>query len=216
MRNILCFGDSNTFGTNPSGGRWERKKRWPGILQELLGEDYHIIEEGCGGRTTVREDDLEPDKNGRTALRIALNAHKPLDLVILMLGTNDLKARFHALPEDVAFGAAQLGKLVKQFDYGPAYPAVPDVLLVSPIHLAKGVEHSIYTGFAPESYRVSTELTSHFKKHAEENGFLFLDASVVAKPSDKDKLHMEQEDHAALAKAIASCIRKEWEISRSG
>ena len=72
MINILCFGDSNTNGTNPAGGRWPRDKRWPGILQRLLGEDYYVIEEGCGGRTTVFEDCLELDKNGRTQLRVAL------------------------------------------------------------------------------------------------------------------------------------------------
>ena len=59
MRNILCFGDSNTYGHNPSGGRWPLHERWPGILQELLGEEYHIIEEGLCGRTTVFEDCLE-------------------------------------------------------------------------------------------------------------------------------------------------------------
>ena len=62
MINILCFGDSNTNGSNPSGGRWGRWERWTGVLQKLLGDDYYFIEEGCGGRTTVMEDWLEPDK----------------------------------------------------------------------------------------------------------------------------------------------------------
>ncbi|MFQ7098513.1 MAG: GDSL-type esterase/lipase family protein [Christensenellales bacterium] len=82
-KNILCFGDSNTFGSNPSGGRWDRTKRWPGRLQQLLGEDYYVIEEGCGGRTTSFDDTLELDKNGRRALPVAL-ARWPLDLVIIM------------------------------------------------------------------------------------------------------------------------------------
>ena len=111
MPNILCFGDSNTFGTNPCGGRWSRDVRWPGALQQRLGPAYYIIEEGLGGRTTVIEDTLEPDKNGRRHLPVALRSHRPLDLVILMLGTNDMKHRFSLLPADLARGAAELGTL---------------------------------------------------------------------------------------------------------
>ena len=102
MINILCFGDSNTFGTNPAGGRWPLEVRWTGVLQQLLGPGYRVIEEGCGGRTTIFEDELERDKNGRAQLRVALRSHRPLDLVILMLGTNDMKHRFGMLPVDVA------------------------------------------------------------------------------------------------------------------
>ena len=81
--NILCFGDSNTFGSNPEGGRYPREIRWPGRLQILLGSDDYVIEEGMGGRTTVWDDPLEPNRNGLSALPIALLSHKPLDLVIL-------------------------------------------------------------------------------------------------------------------------------------
>lgn len=110
MINILCFGDSNTNGSNPVGGRWGRWERWTGVLQKLLGDDYYVIEEGCGGRTTVMEDWLEPDKNGRAQLPVALRTHRPLDLVVIMLGTNDMKKRFSLLPVDIAYGAAELGQ----------------------------------------------------------------------------------------------------------
>ena len=89
MINILCFGDSNTFGTNPKGGRHAWNTRWPGRLQVLLGPEYYVIEEGMGDRTTVWDDPLEPGRCGIQALPIALQSHKPLDLVILALGTND-------------------------------------------------------------------------------------------------------------------------------
>ena len=134
MKNILCFGDSNTFGTNPSGGRWPLEVRWTGVLQTLLGPEYRIIEEGCGGRTTIFEDELEQDKDGRAQLRVALRSHKPLDLVVLMLGTNDMQHRFSMLPVDIAAAAAQLGHLAERYDYGAGYP-VPRVLLVSPIEI---------------------------------------------------------------------------------
>ena len=147
MINILCFGDSNTNGSNPSGGRWGRWERWTGVLQKLLGDDYYVIEGGCGGRTTVMEDWLEPDKNGRAQLPVALRTHRPLDLVVIMLGTNDMKKRFSLLPVDIAYGAAEL-KLVERYDYGGAWYPVPQVLLVSPIELGEGVENSPFTGFA--------------------------------------------------------------------
>ena len=89
---------------------------------------------------------------GARSLRVALRTHRPLDLVVIMLGTNDKEARFNLLPADIACGAAELGKLVESFDYGADFPT-PKVLLVSPIHLGEGVENSCYTGFAPRSRR---------------------------------------------------------------
>ena len=95
MRSILCFGDSNTYGESPEGlGRYPRDERWPGILQTALGAEYLVIEEGLNGRTTVWEDEVEGDKSGKKHLPVCLASHAPLDLVILMLGANDLKRRF--------------------------------------------------------------------------------------------------------------------------
>lgn len=210
MPNILCFGDSNTFGTNPSGGRWPRNRRWPGILQEKLGPDFYVIEEGLGGRTTVLADPLEGDKNGRVHLALALHSHRPLDLVALMLGTNDLKHRFGLLPVDVAQGAAALGRLVQTYDYGPAYP-VPKVLLISPIHIGEGVEHSVYTGFAPQAAQLSRQLAPLYRAQAQAHGWLFLDAAAAARPSSRDMLHMEAADHAALAGAVEAAIRANFQ-----
>ena len=95
MKTILCYGDSNTWGYNPSmGGRYARDERWPGVLRKELGEGYLVIEEGLNGRTTVWDDPIEGYKNGKTYLVPCLETHKPLDLVIILLGTNDLKMRF--------------------------------------------------------------------------------------------------------------------------
>lgn len=206
MPNILCFGDSNTFGTNPSGGRWPRHQRWTGILQARLGPDFYVIEEGLGGRTTVLDDPLEGDKNGRAHLPLALRSHRPLDLVALMLGTNDLKHRFSLLPADVAAGAEQLGRMVETYDYGPGYP-VPKVLLISPIHIGPGVEHSVYTGFSADAALLSHQLAPLYRSHAQAHGWLFLDAASAAVPSWRDMLHMEAGSHAALAGAVEEAIR---------
>lgn len=206
MINILCYGDSNTHGANPSGGRWPRYERWTGILQKKLGDEFYVIEEGCGGRTTVMEDYLEPDKNGRTYLPVALRTHRPLDMVIIMLGTNDMKQRFNLLPVDIAYGAAELGKLVESYDYDLGYQT-PKVLLVSPIELGGGIENSIFTGFASSAVEVSRQLAFYYEKQAKKHGWLYLDAASVAEPSDKDMLHMEKESHLALANALEKIIR---------
>ena len=205
MKHILCFGDSNTFGTNPSGGRWDLHERWPGILQDLIGKEYRVIEEGLGGRITVMEDYLEGDKCGRRHLPVLLHSHRPLDLVIIMLGTNDMKHRFNMLPVDIAAGAASLCEIAETYDYGSAYP-VPKILLISPIHIGSGVDHSPFTGFTEEAVAVSYQLAEHYQAQAEKHNWLFLDAAAVSKASEKDKLHMEKEDHRVLAEAVSRII----------
>lgn len=209
MKNILCFGDSNTFGTNPSGGRWARNQRWTGILQERLGNEFYVIEEGLGGRTAAAEDFLEGDKNGQRHLPIALRSHRPLDLVVLMLGTNDLKHRFGLLSRDIAEGAAQLGRMVKAYDYGPQYP-IPDVLLISPILIGEHVEDSPFFGFSSDAAGASRQLAPLYRAHAEAHGWLYLDAASVAGPSDLDQLHMEACGHRALAEAVEAVIRNHF------
>lgn len=206
MYNILCFGDSNTFGTNPSGGRWPRDQRWPGILQERLGGGFYVIEEGLGGRTAAAEDFLEGDKNGLRHLPVALHSHRPLDLVILMLGTNDLKHRFGLLPRDVAAGAAQLGRVVEAYDYGPQYP-IPRVMLVSPILIGKDIENSPFSGFSAEAAGASERLGPLYRAQAEAHGWLYLDAASAAGPSGLDQLHLEAPGHYALAEAVEAVIR---------
>lgn len=210
MINILCFGDSNTFGTNPAGGRWPLEVRWTGVLQQLLGPGYRVIEEGCGGRTTIFEDELEQDKNGRAQLRVALRSHRPLDLVILMLGTNDMKHRFGMLPVDVAEAAAGLGRLVERYEYGANYP-VPRVLLVSPIEIGDGISRSRFTGFTEEAAAYSREFAPLFEARAKAHGWLYLNAASVAHPSEQDHLHMETADHRALAQALAQIVKGAFE-----
>ena len=204
--NILCFGDSNTFGTNPSGGRWPRDQRWPGILQERLGNGFYVIGEGLGGRTAAAEDFLEGDKNGRRHLPVALRSHRPLDLVILMLGTNDLKHRFGLLPWDIAAGVAQLGRMVETYDYGPYYP-IPRVMLVSPILIGSGIENSPFPGFSADAADASMRLAPLYRAQAEAHGWLYLDAACAAGPSSLDRLHMEADGHCALADAVEAIIR---------
>jgi len=205
MKHILCFGDSNLFGTNPSGGRWPLEQRWTGLLSLALGSEYRIIEEGLGGRTTVFDDPLEENRNGSKQLPIMLHSHRPLDLVILSLGTNDCKTMFNANAKIIAKALEKLALMVKDYPYGEYYP-IPQVLVISPILCGEDVENSPFASFDNTSYLVSKSLSVAIKAMAEKNNLLFLDASMVAKSSPIDQLHMDKDGHAALAKAILPLI----------
>ena len=113
MKNILCFGDSNTWGYSPADGtRYPLDIRWTGVLQKSLGADYRIIEEGLNGRTTFINEDERPLRSGSDVLQILLESHRPLDFVIIMLGTNDLKVEFNLSVEEIAQGAKTLCEMV--------------------------------------------------------------------------------------------------------
>lgn len=207
MKHILCFGDSNTHGSNPRGGRWDYNERWTGVLQNLLGNEYRIIEEGCGARTSVITDDLERSDVGINSLPVALHSHSPLDLVIIMLGTNDMKHRFNLLPVDIAVASGKLVKLVKDYNYGSH--KTPEVIMISPIEIGEGIEKSVdNTGFSKQSVEISRSLAPHYETYAKYFGAHFFNAAKYAKPSQYDLLHMEKEDHLALATALAPFIKE--------
>lgn len=207
MKNVLCFGDSNTFGTNPAkpGTRHPFDVRWTGRLTSLLGDEWRVIEEGMGGRTSVFDNPLEPHRSGLEALPIVLQSHRPLDYAIVMLGTNDLKEIFNASPRTIAAGAEMVARAICDYDYTGCGPA-PRILLVSPIHIKSGISTSPYVGFAEDSVERSHELSHWYREAAKRNGWLFFDAATVSDPSDLDKLHMDPESHAHLADAIADIL----------
>jgi len=203
VKNILCFGDSNTFGLKPDGsGRFDFPVRYPGILQTALGSDYHIIEEGCPGRTTIFEDRRRPHKRGIDYITPCLESHTPLDYVIVMLGTNDCKTAFGASCRDIAAGMAAI---IARIQHGTA--PVPGILLVSPIHLGDDISKP---GYDPEfdqvSVKVSAELAAEYRRLARETGCGFLDAAAVAQPSPIDQEHLDDAGHRNLARAAAAFI----------
>lgn len=207
MKNVLCFGDSNTFGTNPAqpGTRHPITVRWTGQLAHLLGTGWRVIEEGMGGRTTVFDNPLEPHRSGLEALPIVLQSQRPLDYAVIMLGTNDLKEIFHASPRTIAAGAEMVATTVCTYEYAGCGPA-PRILFVSPIHIKPGISASPYVGFAEDAVARSHDLVRWYREAAERHGWLFLDAASVAEPSDIDKLHMEADSHTRLAHAIADIL----------
>ncbi|WP_343210706.1 GDSL-type esterase/lipase family protein [Anaerolentibacter hominis] len=208
MKNIMCFGDSNTFGSNPSGGRWERYERWTGILQKMLGEDYYVIEEGHGGRTTVYEDPVEGNKCGKNQLIPLLSSHRPLDLVIVMLGTNDLKMRFGAPAMDIAKGAGEVVKIIRKYDFMPKYRE-PKILLAAPILIGEGIEDGPFGYMFDRTARErSLEFDRCFSQVAEEQGVFYMNAAEYGWPSKIDGLHMDKDSHQAMADAFYAQVKK--------
>ncbi|MGP8080721.1 MAG: SGNH/GDSL hydrolase family protein [Dehalococcoidales bacterium] len=205
MFEVLCYGDSNTWGADPATSeRFGREVRWPGVLQKALGANYHVIEEGLGGRTTVWEDPIEGHKNGKEYLIPCLATHSPLDLVIIMLGTNDLKYRFSATAQDIATGAGILVDTVNKSG-SVKNPGTPKVLLLVPPPLGKLTEFKeMFEGGQKKSRRFS----QHFKTIADMYGCELFDTSTVIQSSDIDGIHLDQKAHQQLGEAVAKVVKK--------
>lgn len=199
MKTILCFGDSNTWGYNPvTGERLGRNIRWPGVLKNELGDDYIVIEEGLNGRTTVWDDPLHGGfKNGRNYLIPCLATHKPLDLIILFLGTNDLKSRFSLTASEIASGIRVLLDLIIKsgsgIDENP-----PKILLISPPLIGELSPSSRFSEEFEGSNDKAEKLGDYFKQAAEEYNCEFLDASKVVQSSDVDGIHLDADEHIKL------------------
>jgi len=210
MKTILCYGDSNTWGYIPgSGARYARHQRWTGVLQRSLGGDFVVIEEGLNSRTTVLDDPTKPFKNGKDYLIPCLDSHAPLDLVILMLGTNDLKHRFGISAFDIGANVATLLGLVKQSACSCSGGA-PRVLLMAPPPVGKLT--AVGSTNFPEIFRGAEEkskmLGQIYRKVAQEAGAAFLDASEVIVSSDVDGIHFEADEHRKLGEAVARRVKQ--------
>ena len=205
MKTILCYGDSNTWGYEPATKeRYSRGERWTGILQQELGAEYYIVEEGLNGRTTVWDDPIEGYKNGKEQLIPCLTSHKPIDLVTIMLGTNDLKRRFSLGAYDIAEGAGVLVNIVQKSDCGPQEDA-PKVLLMAPPPVANLTEYAeMFEAAEVKSRRFS----EHYRRVAQEYGCEFLDTAQVIVSSDLDGIHFEVSEHQKLGQTVAAQVRE--------
>jgi lysophospholipase L1-like esterase len=201
MKRILCFGDSNTWGYDPvARDRYEKDVRWTGVFGTALGTGYEVIEEGLNGRTTVWEDPIEGYKNGYSYLIPCLETHRPLDLVIIMLGTNDLKKRFNVSAFDIAQSAGVLVSVVMNSQAG-RNGAAPQVLLVAPPPVATLTGFAeMFEGAEPKSLK----LGAYYHEVAEELGCGFVYAGEFIRSSEVDGIHFDPEEHAKLGKALAA------------
>jgi lysophospholipase L1-like esterase len=205
VKTVLCYGDSNTWGYEPaSGERYPEDVRWPGVLARELGSGFKVIEEGLNARTTVRDDPVEEHKNGKDYLRPCLESHRPLDLVIVALGVNDLKARFFASASDAADGAGVLVSIAQRSGAGPD-GSPPAVLLVAPPQVGKLTDLAEMFAGAEEK---SKEVARQYRRVAEKHGCELLDAGELVRSSDRDGIHLEVDEHRKMGEAVAARVKE--------
>ncbi|MGV1792280.1 SGNH/GDSL hydrolase family protein [Rhizobium sp. A37_96] len=210
-RSILCFGDSLTWGWIPVEQssptlRYPFEQRWTGAMAAELGDRYSIIEEGLSARTTSIDDPSDPRLNGSAYLPSALASHLPLDLAILLLGTNDTKSYFRRTPYEIAIG---MGKLAGQVltcagGVGTPYPA-PKLLIVAPPPLAP-MPDPWFEGMFAGGYEKSLELAKHYRALASFLKVDFLDAGEVVTTDGVDGIHLSAETNVRLGRAIAAKV----------
>lgn len=212
MISILCYGDSNTWGYDPAtGNRFPKHQRWPGVMQEALGSGYDVIAEGLNGRTTIWDDptDFDPDgfaRNGQKHLIQCLNSHMPLDLVIVYLGTNDLKRRLALSAYDISSGASVLVSMVQASTFGREGRA-PNLLSVCPPPLAplSGTPFEpIFNGGESKS----RDLHEHYKNVADTKNVPLVNAGEFVENSPIDGIHHSELGHERLGNAIATKIQQ--------
>lgn len=199
MKQLLCFGDSNTWGLIPkSNSRYPKSVRWTGLLQQKLRQSgVFVREEGLCGRTTVFDDKFRQNLNGLRALIELLESSEPTDAAVLMLGTNDCKPIYHADAKMIADGVARctdelLSRIPPQ-----------RILIISPIYLGDAVWQAEYDPeFDRRSVEVSHQLFEEYQKVAEKKGVSLLNAAESVRPSAIDQEHFTEGGHRQLAEVV--------------
>ena len=207
-KRILCFGDSNTWGFTPlTGERYDEHTRWTGVLQDQLGDDYVVLEDGMNARTSAYDDMRDLWRRGRDALPISLITQKPLDLLVISLGTNDLKftdARGAAKGVESLISLADMVQCKKESSL--VFPNGMKVLVISPIRIGKKLDDDPNTTIR-NGYTESQQFSERFRHMCQVKGVEFLDAAEYAEPSAEDAIHMKPEGHRALGMAVAEKVK---------
>lgn len=207
MKTILAFGDSLTWGF--VAGTFERHPyecRWPSALEAGLGAQARVIAEGHNGRTTVFDDPTTfDDRNGSRALPMLLSTHQPLDLVIIMLGTNDIKYANRCRAFDASMGMARLIEIVQKFSFLPAY-RTPSILIMSPPHLVPTTDEW-FNDLWGHAIAESKLFAHHYARVAKETGVHFFDAGTVAKADPTDGGHLDAANTKAIGTALVPVVK---------
>ena len=210
QKNILCFGDSNTHGYNSkTGGRFDVNERWTKLLQKNLGDDYYIIEEGLSGRTTSFEDPVFEGLCGLNVIYPCMMSHEPLDLVIIMLGTNDTKDRFNANSFIIGKGLERLAQ--KTIDTHAAWRGAPNVLLIAPPPIHPDYAKTAVAGeMGDKCVERSRGLAKEFKDVADRLHCHFLDAGSIPgiEMYPYDWMHLSLESHNLLADELTKVMKE--------
>ncbi|MDE5910566.1 MAG: lipolytic enzyme, G-D-S-L [Lachnospiraceae bacterium] len=208
-KKIVCFGDSNTYGYNAKMiNRFTEDERWTCLMAKYLGEGYHVAEEGLEGRTACLEDPLFEGLCGFQYLYPCLMTHKPVDLLVIMLGTNDVKQRFSCTPENVAKGMERL--VQKAVDSKLAFrDGKPNILLITPPAIEPGYRGtSIYGEMGEGCVEKSRALAPLYEQVAKNMGCHYLNAGQIpgVEMNPYDFMHLSLEAHRVFAKFLAEKI----------
>lgn len=208
MKNILCYGDSLTWGYNAEGpSRHTLADRWPSVLQVELGSTAHVIADGLNGRTTAFDDHLAgEDRNGARTLAVTLGTHSPLDLVIIMLGANDMKPWIHGNAFVSKHGMARLAQIVRTHPYQLQAPA-PELIVVSPPAVTRTDNIEFSNAFAGGN-EASKHLATYYKALSEELGCGFFDAGSVAVTTPLDGVHLDADNTRAIGRGLAPLVKQ--------
>lgn len=211
MKHVLCYGDSNTWGFIPgSGKRYDEHTRWTGVLGDALGSEWRVHEEGLNGRMTIFDSPFQTDvnKNGRSLFASVLDSQKPLDVLVICLGTNDLKCHpaWHA-----AQGVGQLVSYAQHVDvlnpWGEhVFRNGPKILVISPIAIGEDLVNRNINDDLAGKHEESRKFPKLFADLCQGMGVDMLDAQTIAEPSMVDCIHMSPEGHQVLGKAVAEKI----------
>ena len=206
---ILCFGDSNTWGYNAvNEERYNEEIRWTRRLGRMLGEDFEIIEEGLSGRNAVCDDPLKEGLNGLSYFYPCLMTHKPIDLVIIMLGTNDAKERFSLTSYNIAMGITRLAEKARHSESGRG-GSDPEILVVTPAPIGQGyAKCPAFLSMGRESDVKTEELHEHLSGMISQCGFHYLNAGEHLEMGTTDHMHLDEEGHKKMAELLQKKIRE--------
>ena len=212
-KRVLIYGDSNTHGYRVSDGlRYGKEQRWTGICQKLTADWTEILEEGLNGRTTHFEEPFMEFRSGISYIQPCVRTHLPLDMVCVMLGSNDLKKQFHQDAEKIAKSAAEVLERSRRVVHSkyPDSPCLYTLISPPPVGLALigGPFGAEFDG--EEAVRQSARFPFYYKREAEKRGFLFFDAAEVCGPCGEDGLHLDPENHQKLGIAFADWLGEIW------
>lgn len=210
MKTLLAYGDSLTFGADPAGGRHRFEDRWPTALERALDGKVRVISEGLSGRTTAFDDWLSnADRNGARILPTLLASHAPIDLIVIMLGTNDLKPAVCGSASEAARGVRRLVQVIKAHFAGEGQPR-PKILVVAPPHIVDTDDELMITHFGgiEHAKAQSLEFSRHYRRVTEEMNVAFFDASTVAVASPLDGVHLDAANTRAIGDALAPLAKE--------
>jgi lysophospholipase L1-like esterase len=206
MTLLMTFGDSNSYGTPPMDSfvghnRFSDGVRWPTVAAGELG--WQLIEQGLPGRTAQFDDPIMgKHMNGQDGLKIALESNGPIDVLTIMLGTNDVKARFASNPYGVMGGIASLLDIALSPDMQDRHAGYKVLLICPPPVVEVGILRGEFYGGAT----MSAALPPLYRALADARGVGYLDAGQVIKVSALDGVHFDAPDHAVLGRAVAQSL----------